>query len=43
LFIDNILLSDNRVAYVLPDMGFRDPGDQKLLIQNLYCGIEYVR
>jgi hypothetical protein len=43
LYLDNVLLSDNRVNFYLPSMGLLDPGDQQFLTQNLYCGIEYVR
>ena len=42
LFFDNVLLAENRTQYSLPDMGLRDPGDQHLLIQEVYCGIEYL-
>lgn len=41
-YIDNILLAADRVRYYLPDMGFRDPGNQHLLVQNFYCGIEFL-
>jgi hypothetical protein len=41
--INNALLADDRVRFYLPDMGFRDPGDQRLIVHHFFCGIEVVR
>jgi hypothetical protein len=43
IVFDNVLLPDNRTAYLLTDTGLQDPGNQQMTIQNLYCGIEYLR
>jgi hypothetical protein len=42
IYFDNVLLADNRTVYYLPTMGLRDPGNQHLIVQDLYCGIEYL-
>lgn len=42
-YVNDILMSQDRVRYFLPDMGFRDPGEQDYLQQFFYCGIEMVR
>jgi hypothetical protein len=43
IFMNNILMAQDRVRYYLPDMGFRDPGNQNFTQQTLYCGVEIVR
>ena len=43
LVLDNILLTEGRTRYSLPDMGLADPGNQNLVEQNVICGIEVVR
>ena len=43
ILFDNVLLADNRTVYFLPDLGLQDPGNQQLIVQDLYCGIEYLR
>jgi hypothetical protein len=43
LIVNNILLSQDRIRFLLPDMGFRDPGNQHMLVQNFFCGFEVVR
>jgi hypothetical protein len=43
IVIDNVLLPDDRVRYFLPNMGLLDPGNQRLFVQNIFCGIEVVR
>lgn len=43
IIVNDILLAEQRVRYYLPDMGFRDPGDQNYMLQTLYCGIEITR
>jgi hypothetical protein len=43
IFVDNVALSQDRVRYYLPDMGFRDPGNQHFIQQLFFCGIEVVR
>jgi len=40
IFVDNILLTDDRIVYQLPDPGLRDPGRQDYLQQYFLCGIE---
>ncbi|MGD9635659.1 MAG: hypothetical protein AB7G28_18310 [Pirellulales bacterium] len=42
-YVNDILMSQDRVRYYLPDMGFRDPGEQDFLQQFFYCGVEMVR
>ena len=42
VYANNILLAQDRVRYYLPDMGFRDPGDQHYVQQLFFCGIEMV-
>lgn len=41
--IDNALEAENRTVYYLPDFGLADPGNQRLLVHNFFCGIELVR
>ena len=43
MYVNNILLAEDRVRYFLPDMGFRDPGEQDYLEQFFFCGVEVVR
>jgi hypothetical protein len=43
VYVDNVLLAEDRVRYFLPDMGLRDPGNQHYLQQFVFCGIEMVR
>ena len=43
VFVNNVLLAEERVRFYLPDMGFRDPGDQNYAQQTFYCGIEMIR
>jgi hypothetical protein len=40
--IGNALLAEERIIYSLPDFGLADPGEQSILVQNLYCGVEFV-
>jgi len=43
VIVENVLFTDDRIAIELPDFGLRDPGDQRLLAHNLFCGVEFVR
>jgi hypothetical protein len=43
IYVNNILMAEDRVRYYLPDMGFRDPGEQDYVQQLFFCGIEWVR
>jgi hypothetical protein len=42
-YLSNILLAEDRIQYALPDIGLRDPGNQKYVDQTFYCGVEIVR
>lgn len=39
--VENMLFTDDRVDYRLPDLGLREPGNQRLFVQNIFCGLEY--
>ena len=41
--VENALESTGRMRYYLPDFGLIDPGNQRLLVHNFFCGIEMVR
>jgi hypothetical protein len=43
IYVNNILRAEDRVRYFLPDMGFRDVGEQDFMQQFFVCGIEVVR
>jgi hypothetical protein len=42
LAIGNVFLSDGRVEFRLPTFGIVDPGEQHYVVQNVYCGVEFV-
>jgi hypothetical protein len=42
-YVNDILMSQNRVRYYLPDMGFQDPGEQDFFQQFFFCGFEVLR
>lgn len=42
-YVNDVIMSQDRVRYYLPDMGFRDPGEQDFFQQFFYCGVEIVR
>jgi hypothetical protein len=41
--IDNALIAWDRVLLRLPEMGLRDPGNQSIVVHDVYCGFEWVR
>ncbi len=41
--VENALEAAGRTRYYLPDFGLVDPGNQRLLVHNFFCGIEMVR
>jgi hypothetical protein len=41
--IENALEAENRRRDYLPDFGLNDPGNQRLLVHNFFCGIEMLR
>jgi hypothetical protein len=41
--VDNVMFAEDRLEYRLPDMGLRDPGNERLFVQNFYCGFEFLR
>jgi hypothetical protein len=41
--VNNILVTQDRVRFYLPDMGFRDPGEQDYFQQFFFCGFEVLR
>jgi hypothetical protein len=41
--VDNWLEAEGRMRFYLPDFGLVDPGNQRLLVHNFFCGIEMVR
>lgn len=43
LVVENVVFTDDRVVDALPNFGLRDPGNQRLFVHNLFCGLEYVR
>jgi hypothetical protein len=43
VYVNNILLAEDRVRYYLPSMGFRTTGEQDFLQQFFYCGVEMTR
>jgi hypothetical protein len=40
--IGNALLSENRIGDSMPDLGLIDPGEQQILVHNLFCGVTVV-
>jgi hypothetical protein len=40
--IGNALLSENRIGDSMPDLGLVDPGEQQILVHNLFCGVTVV-
>jgi hypothetical protein len=43
IFLENILLAEDRTRFFLPDMGLREPGTQSYFNYTLFCGVEMVR
>jgi len=41
--IDNALETENRTRLYLPDFGLQDPGNQRLIVHNFFCGFEVIR
>ena len=41
--IENALETEERTVFFLPNMGLSDPGNQRLIVQNFFCGVELVR
>lgn len=41
-YVNDVIMSQDRVRYFLPDMGFREPGEQDFFQHFFYCGIEVV-
>jgi Putative beta barrel porin-7 (BBP7) len=41
--VENALESQDRTRYYLPNFGLVDPGNQRLLVHNFFCGIEVLR
>jgi hypothetical protein len=38
--IGNALVTDDRTLYQIPELGLVDPGEQTILVHNLFCGLE---
>ena len=41
--VENALEVENRMRYYAPDFGLVDPGNQRLLVHNVFCGVEMMR
>jgi hypothetical protein len=41
--VENALEAADRTRYYLPDMGLVDPGNQRIMVHNFFCGIEVLR
>jgi hypothetical protein len=41
--VENALEAAGRTRFYLPDMGLAEPGHQRILVHNFFCGIEVLR
>jgi len=43
LMIQNVMEADDRIDYQFPGAKLRDPDEQQLFVQSIYCGLDIVR